>query len=95
MHWTEDQYKEWQATQNAPQSPFGTEDIPDIGKESKLQHKIEKWASEHGFLYFHDRSRGKNMAGWPDLTICLPDGVVLFLELKSEKGVLRAEQIQL
>ena len=95
MSWTIEQYEEWQATQNARESTFTTEDIPDIGKEAKLLRKIAKWARERGFPCWHDRSRGKNLAGWPDLTICLPGGIVLFIELKSAKGVLRSEQIQL
>ncbi|GAF69896.1 unnamed protein product, partial [marine sediment metagenome] len=36
-----------------------------------------------------------NKAGWPDLTICLPGGEVLFIELKSAKGVLHKEQKQI
>ena len=79
----------WQKTP----SSANPEDLkPDKGKESRLQAKIEQWCRDKGLPYFHDRSRGKNKAGWPDLTICLPKGIVLFLELKSAKGVMRPEQ---
>ena len=49
MRWTNEQYEEWQATQNARESTFKAEDIPDIGKEEVLQGKILKWAKERGF----------------------------------------------
>ena len=68
---------------------------PDLGPESKLQAKIQKWANDKGFPVFHDRSRKKNIPGWPDITLCLSKGVVLFLELKSAKGVLRKEQAEI
>jgi len=67
----------------------------DSGPESKLQAKIQKWAADKGFPVFHDRSRKKNTPGWPDITLCLPKGIVLFLELKSAKGVLRKEQAEI
>jgi len=71
---------------------FYKDPTPDKGRESKLQAKIIKWALDKGYPVFHDRSRKKNVPGWPDLTICLPEGIVLFLELKSAKGVMRPEQ---
>lgn len=33
--------------------------------------------------------------GWPDLTLVLPNGVVLFVELKTETGVLSALQTRM
>ena len=93
-----DAYNTWQAERQTglkpPSAPGSTlqEDKADSGPESKLQSKILKWAKDKGFPIFHDWSRKKNIPGWPDLTLCLPKGIVLFLELKSEKGVLRKEQ---
>lgn len=71
---------------------FSGEQIADQEPESKLQASIQKWAVSKGFPYFHDRSRKKNTPGWPDLTIIMPKGIVLFLELKSAKGVMRPDQ---
>ena len=93
-----DAYNTWQAERDvnmkASEPPSSTlpKDKADSGPESKLQAKILKWAKDKGYPVFHDRSRKKNVPGWPDLTLCLPKGIVLFLELKSEKGVLRKEQ---
>ena len=90
--WTKEQLAEYMLRfQDSPEST----DIPDQGKESRLQAKIEQWARDKGFPFFHDRSRKKNTPGWPDLTIAMPEGVVLFLELKSAKGVLRKEQAEI
>ena len=92
-------YNAWQAErevnlkpQDAPESTNSSKEVADKGRESKLQAKIIKWALDKGIPVFHDRSRKKNVPGWPDLTICLPEGIVLFLELKSAKGVMRPEQ---
>lgn len=90
--WTEEQLQSYLTTYNRNKSFNGVQETPDQGPESKLQRKIEIWCSDHGFPFFHDRSRKKNKAGWPDLTIAMPNGVVLFIELKSAKGVFRKEQ---
>jgi len=95
MRWSEDQYIEYMASKSLPGSTLTNDPIPDKGPEAKLQVKILKWADSKGFPVFHDRSRGKNKAGWPDVTLCLPGSIVLFAELKSAKGVLRSEQLQL
>ena len=31
---------------------------PDDGPEADLQRKAEKWLSDHGFPFIHDRSKG-------------------------------------
>jgi predicted Holliday junction resolvase-like endonuclease len=33
--------------------------------------------------------------GWPDITLCLPEGRVLFLELKTGKGRMSEDQKQI
>ncbi len=74
-----------------------TGSIPaDEGPESLLQGKIVKYCKDHGYpcLSFRQsrKAEGFLVPGWPDLTICLPKGTVLFLELKSKKGNLSKEQ---
>ena len=64
------------------------------GLEKDLQRKVVKWARERGFPLWHDRSRGKNQAGWPDVILIMP-GEVFFIELKSVSGKLRKEQKEL
>ena len=101
MRWTEEKAKDYMAEymiSMAPRTPPGStlpEGKADSGKESKLQSKIIKWANDKGYPVFHDRSRKKNIPGWPDITLCLPKGITLFLELKSAKGVLRKEQSEI
>jgi hypothetical protein len=70
-------------------------DVPDEGLESGLLSKCLIYCKERGYPIFHDRSRGKNQAGWPDLQIYLPGGKAILVELKSAKGSLRKEQEQL
>jgi len=89
--WTETQYQDYKI--KTTDVLTDKQDAPDPGPESRLQRKIEAWCREHGYPCFHDRSRGKNAPGWPDLTIVMRNRVV-FIELKSAKGVLRKEQKQ-
>ena len=69
---------------------------PDPGPESELQSKIKAHCKTNGWpaLCF---PRTKNvlwflLAGWPDATIIMPHGRVLFLELKAAKKDLRKSQ---
>jgi len=89
MRWTEEQYQEY--TLRRPHIASQPVDADD-GPESELQRKCEKWLRENGFPYHHDRSRGKNKAGWFDLVALLPEGRAVFIEFKAAKGKLRPEQ---
>ena len=64
----------------------------DDAPEYKLQAKIEAWCKQNGFPFHHDRSRGCNTAGFPDLVIALAGGITLWVELKSAKGRLSDDQ---
>ena len=79
-----------------PQSKVTGEDIPDTGPESKLAGKITRWARDHGYpcQAFRQSHHAKAflVPGWPDVTILLPEGRVVFLELKAAKGYMRTEQ---
>lgn len=69
---------------------------PDFGSESELQRKINKWARDNGFPILSLRqtrqARGLLSPGWPDITLLLPGGRVVFIELKAGKGRLSDEQ---
>ncbi len=71
-------------------------DSPDPGPESVLQAKIVAHAKSKGWpcLSFRQskKARGYLEPGWPDLTLCLPNGRVIFIELKGGKGVLKDKQ---
>lgn len=54
--------------------------------EKNLQQKIIKFCKAHGILCVKVDSTSSR--GWPDLTVLLPNGVVLFVELKTETGKL-------
>lgn len=102
LRWTLEQLEEYMARQKQPgyiplsghqgQIKSNGDLRADHGKESDLQAKIEHWCRERGFFFFHDRSRGDNARGMPDLVIALRNGRVLWLELKSARGRLRPEQ---
>jgi len=92
IRWTQEKLAEYLNNFGKPDIDYGINDTPDKGRESKLQKRCEDFCRRNGYPYFHDRSRKKNKAGWPDLTICLPKGRTIFVELKSEKGELRKEQ---
>ena len=92
MRWTEEQLLAWELRKSLD-TPNGQ--AADSGPESELQRKCEKWLREHGYPYHHDRSRGKNMAGWFDLVCLLPEGRAVFIEFKAAKGKLRPEQQEL
>ena len=107
LRWTTEQLEEYQArraSQGCRANPTGYVPLREIvrqddhkvdrGKESDLQAKIERYCRDHGFYFFHDRSREQNAKGFPDLVIAMPAGRVLWLELKSAKGRLRPEQKQ-
>ena len=89
MRWTEERFKEWEAEQQGKADP----------PEKVLQGKITAWAREHGYpcLSFRQSPKAKGflLPGWPDISLALPDGKVLFLELKTKKGYLRKEQEQI
>jgi hypothetical protein len=62
--------------------------------ESELKHHILDIAKQHGWHAFHlpaTNIRGSQGRGYPDLTLCR-DGIVMWFELKGEKGKLTAEQ---
>lgn len=88
MNWTPE---ELQACMMRFDKPT-TEHEADPGPESVLQKKVMEWCRQRGYPVFHDNSRKKNLAGWPDLTIIMEDRRVLFVELKAEGGKLRKEQ---
>lgn len=60
--------------------------------ESKLQQRIEKELRRRGYLFFHDRSRGMNAPGLPDLLIWAPGGRHILMELKRKGGTMSDEQ---
>jgi hypothetical protein len=71
----------------------------DQGPESDLQKKIVAWAELKGYpcLSFRQSRKAEKflLPGYPDITLFLPAGRVILLELKSEKGILRDKQKEL
>ena len=65
---------------------------PYTGPESELQKDAEKYLDAKRYIYLHMRNCRGNRAGWPDLTVLLPNGRVVFVELKVKGGRLSAEQ---
>lgn len=92
MRWTEEKYQEFLA--NRIDTKTGTDmcQEADPGPEKELQKTIMDWCRQRGYPVFHDYSRKKNIAGWPDLTIVMEGGRVLWIELKAARGKLSKEQ---
>lgn len=72
--------------------------VPSV-KEKDLQRKLEGVLTQLGFLWFHDRSlqhatvRTSN-PGFPDICAVHPDsGLLVFIELKSQRGQMRPAQL--
>ena len=55
-------------------------------RESIIQQKITQKARQQGILCVKVDSSSSR--GWPDLTCVLPNGTVLFIELKTPTGKL-------
>jgi hypothetical protein len=99
MNWTEEELIAYQERQSRHKwgLPIDVNNIvpesePDTGPESVLQLKIESWLDSHAIAYVHDRSRGRNRPGQPDIIAAMPFGVTLWIELKSKTGRLSVEQ---
>jgi hypothetical protein len=98
MNWTEEQLAEYQLKSARWKNGVSVQEVKgkevDPGPESDLQSRIEDWCRNNGYPFFHDRSRGKNAPGFPDLVIALRAGKTLWLELKSKTGTMEKEQHQ-
>lgn len=88
--WTAEEYRDYMAKHDI--NPM----VADSGPESKLQGKITKYCKDHGYpcLSFRQsrKAEGFLVPGWPDITLCLPKGRVVFIELKAKHGHLRQKQ---
>jgi hypothetical protein len=68
--------------------------------EKDLQRQVEQLLTLLGFLWFHDRSLQHatvrtSKPGFPDICAVHPkNGVLVFIELKSEKGKMRPAQVE-
>jgi len=89
--WTQVQYENYvlkMAGSYVDAAPSLTESI----SEHNLLVKCLQYCREKGYPVWHDWSRKKNEAGWPDLIVFLSKGRTCLIELKSSKGYLRTEQ---
>jgi hypothetical protein len=59
--------------------------------EKQFQQQVMDLARYSGFLVYHVFDSRRSDPGFPDLVLCRPP-LVLFAELKSERGKLRPEQ---
>ena len=100
MRWTPEELADYMAKHNAPTWVVPEWAIQeDSCTESVLAGKIQKWARDKGYPCQSNRQtkRAKSLLtpGWPDVTMILPKGRVLFLELKGHGGRMSEEQKQL
>ena len=99
MRWTKEQYDDYILNQKRTTTPSSISNEPaDEEKEAVLQGKIQKWAKDWGrpILSFRQSKNAKGFIppGWPDISLLMPCGRVLFIELKSKGGRLSEEQRQ-
>ena len=59
--------------------------IDEAMTERKFQALVNRTFSEHGFLVYHTHDSRRSEPGFPD-TVMVKNGVVIFAELKREKG---------
>lgn len=59
--------------------------------EADFQQRILDWCGYRRLKFFHDNDSRRNKAGFPDLVIVGPRGV-LFRELKTDTGRVSPEQ---
>jgi hypothetical protein len=99
MRWTETQLETYLAKQPRADVSGDRWQDADEGPENRLQAKIVEWAKTWGkpCLSFRQskKAQGFITPGWPDITLALAKGRVLFLELKSAKGVVEDDQKQI
>lgn len=100
MKWSQLEYDDYIQKFNKTIKPFHPDTMEaDEGPESNLQKKIVAWAKNKSYpcLSFKQSRKaiGYLLPGYPDITLFLPAGRVILLELKSEKGVLRDKQREL
>ena len=76
----------------------GFKDTPDPGPESNLQKKINLWCRNHGYHFLSFRksknAKGFLVAGHPDVTIFMPEGRTVLMELKDGMGRLSEDQLK-
>jgi len=98
MRWTQAEYERY-INDHFNELSYLSKDEPDSGSESVLASKIQKWARDKGYPCQSNRqtkrAKGLLTPGWPDVTLILPKGRVLFLELKGQGGRMSEEQKQI
>ena len=68
----------------------------ELRTEAQLQTFVQETADKAGWIWMHlpqRTARVKGTSGFPDLVLAHPHRGVLFVELKTDKGVLRPKQI--
>lgn len=58
--------------------------------ESRIQTEINMWGRGQGYIV--NKNMACSTAGWPDVTIIFPNGLHIYLEIKTDSG--RLSKIQ-
>lgn len=61
-------------------------------KEATLEGLVRMTVLELGGLYYHTHDSRRSDPGFPDCTILMPSGKLMFRELKDQKGKLSPAQ---
>jgi|SRR5690242_1746841 len=73
-------------------SPAAAPTMAALMSEAQLQNAVKKIAIAQGWLFYHPYDSRKSTPGYPDLTLVHRSGLVLFRELKREKGYATPDQ---
>lgn len=94
MNWTEEEYHAYLARRHGHKQflPRPVLLAEDMAPEWRFQARVVEVAEAQGYRCFHAHTNKRNKAGFPDLTLGKPGVPLLFAELKTNTGVVEAEQ---
>lgn len=75
-----------------PRRPKSKPSYRQHATEAEFQDTVTEMADRLGWRWHHETDSRRSEAGFPDLVLVHPNHGVLWLELKTAKGRVRAEQ---
>ena len=92
IRWTHDELTAYRQKRTTLNEVDKTDASESEDSESRLQRRIIEYCESNGYYVFHDYSRAVNKPGHPDLIIAMPEGRIVWIELKSKTGRMTDDQ---